>query len=743
MGAVIENPESAPRELGETNIGFPESVPIGLLDGFDCSELELTKEWLNSDKHIRYCYFKTRMSREEKCPHCGSRLFRFGRRRHSYRDLPRLADRTVLVIDMQRFRCKEEHNETNGNSKQRSFVQRIEGIDSRRSMTTRCLDWIRSNCLLFPFQQIADLIGCDFRTVRDIAYERIDKLNQEYRRYIPIWMGIDETFFNGNRNEGRCVLVDLELKKPIDLLKSRKKEDLLDWFKTVGKNDSPHLLGVAMDMCDYFRDTIREAFPYAQIVLDRFHIERYANKAVDRVRINTGKRLKKKLGKNWNAEEWNQNSHLLRKHSYQIPNKKTLPKKKNDLLIKQLKIPNYTGNYHFFEWMALQPEIKMVYELKEKFCEIYTLSRRYEAKQHLEQWATSVPDHLRGPFGTLLRTTSDWKNEFLAYFPSEKTNGYTEAFNSVAKRINRTGNGYSFEVLRARLLFGKKPKYKVVKLKPPEPEAFLLDSEPRSETCLQCGQSSDTDNEILKTYIDAGKTPPRPWPDDEKDDDGFPIIRCPLCRRRVNLRILDHHFQTHVLDKIWDQDRKQHKEDLSVGDYESAARFAGNLCHLCGELFDADQLRPYGFQFLGRQHIQTCTTCDVGIHASRETQDVADESDEVSGTGEPIAITDSDKPVASDFSTAPIANCQEPPNVHPSATDQQPSQVGEVCNLATKHAPRHRTLARDLAHSFPKSPRSRKNRQLSFAFTDKANTTEGKTAATTTQNGQHIPIVTP
>ena len=35
----------------------------------------------------------------------------------------------------------------------------------------------------------------------------------------------------------------------------------------------------------------------------------------------------------------------------------------------------------------------------------------------------------------------------------EAENAYTEALNGVAKTINRTGKGYSFDVLRARLLF--------------------------------------------------------------------------------------------------------------------------------------------------------------------------------------------------------------------------------------------------------------------------------------------------
>ena len=47
--------------------------------------------------------------------------------------------------------------------------------------------------------------------------------------------------------------------------------------------------------------------------------------------------------------------------------------------------------------------------------------------------------------------------EILAFFDYPATNGYTEALNGVEKVINRQGRGYTFDVLRAKLLFRKMP----------------------------------------------------------------------------------------------------------------------------------------------------------------------------------------------------------------------------------------------------------------------------------------------
>ncbi len=45
--------------------------------------------------------------------------------------------------------------------------------------------------------------------------------------------------------------------------------------------------------------------------------------------------------------------------------------------------------------------------------------------------------------------------EILAYFDHPVTNAYTESLNSLIRVMNRLGRGYSFEALRAKLLFAE------------------------------------------------------------------------------------------------------------------------------------------------------------------------------------------------------------------------------------------------------------------------------------------------
>lgn len=66
----------------------------------------------------------------------------------------------------------------------------------------------------------------------------------------------------------------------------------------------------------------------------------------------------------------------------------------------------------------------------------------------------------------------------MAYFDHPVTNAYTESLNNLIRVMNRLGRGYSFEALRAKILFTegvckiKKPKSQRPVQKPQEMEAF-------------------------------------------------------------------------------------------------------------------------------------------------------------------------------------------------------------------------------------------------------------------------------
>ena len=79
----------------------------------------------------------------------------------------------------------------------------------------------------------------------------------------------------------------------------------------------------------------------------------------------------------------------------------------------------------------------------------------------LDAWRADVPKWMcweaKKGFNPLMTCTKNWRDEILEFFTHPVTNAYTEALNGVTKVANRMGRGYSYEIIRARLLFKNLP----------------------------------------------------------------------------------------------------------------------------------------------------------------------------------------------------------------------------------------------------------------------------------------------
>lgn len=56
-------------------------------------------------------------------------------------------------------------------------------------------------------------------------------------------------------------------------------------------------------------------------------------------------------------------------------------------------------------------------------------------------------------FSNLDRAIGNWHKDVFNYFDHRETNAFTESANSLIKDVYRKGRGYSFEVLRAKVLY--------------------------------------------------------------------------------------------------------------------------------------------------------------------------------------------------------------------------------------------------------------------------------------------------
>lgn len=350
----------------------------------------------------------------EACTKCGviGRLYRHGTKPVTYRDAPIRGCHTQILARVQRYRCRDCGG---------TCLQLLDGIRHDRRMTERCIQYIQSQAVRDSWTRIAEHVGCDEKTVRNVAQEFVDRLNSEYKPAMPKWLGIDETKLAGDM---RGIFTNVENRVPVDIIRGRDPRSVATWLMLNNARDFVEV--VTTDMHRPYLNVIRDQLPGVPVVIDKFHVVRMAGNGLDKARIRLGKHLGRKVNLGWKRSKTQLNM------AYRNLNDKQLM------------------NLH--AWLDNEPELAQAYWFKEEFYAIYNLDKS-EADAALDDWIDRVKQSpVKGDFKEILSALKNWRKQILAYFDHPITNGYTEALNGVAKVINRQGRGYSFEVIRARVL---------------------------------------------------------------------------------------------------------------------------------------------------------------------------------------------------------------------------------------------------------------------------------------------------
>ncbi len=109
-------------------------------------------------------------------------------------------------------------------------------------------------------------------------------------------------------------------------------------------------------------------------------------------------------------------------------------------------------------WIEGFPRLGAAHALKEGFFSIWDAQSRMEAEQCYAAWQANIPAELLPDFRPLLQAMHNWNVQVFNYFDHRITNAYTESINNLIKGMNRMGRGYSFDVLRARLLYNEEAR---------------------------------------------------------------------------------------------------------------------------------------------------------------------------------------------------------------------------------------------------------------------------------------------
>ena len=244
-------------------------------------------------------------------------------------------------------------------------------------------------------------------------------------KLLPKVLSIDEFRGNADGEKFQCSLVDPIKKQLLDILPSRKMDYLAHYLK--GFSNAHLVECVVIDMYTPYFEAVRDALPNAVIVVDRFHVARYSNWALENVR----KRIQKGLPAEY------------RKYF----------KRSRFLLLKRASNLTSEQSAAVSNMLSFSDDLKLAYYFKERFYDFLASETRDEAKRKLYNINLLIQTSGLKEYDMLLSVIKNWSSYILNAFDLPYTNGFIEGTNNAIKVLKRIGFGYrSFDNLRRRIL---------------------------------------------------------------------------------------------------------------------------------------------------------------------------------------------------------------------------------------------------------------------------------------------------
>jgi transposase len=286
-----------------------------------------------------------------------------------------------------------------------------------KSRMTKGLVWTLSGMgKLLPWQTVAEMFKVNWGTVRAAVKQAVEYGLAHRKIGRVIYIGVDEV---SSRKGHKYVTVvyDLTGKRMLWMGKDRTKETLETFFQEHGQALKGTLKGVCCDMWQPYIDVVtKHVNDDVVMVFDKFHIIQHLNKAVDEVRKEEARELKK------------DNPELLKKTRYiWLKNPENLT-------------DNQRSRLGYLEKLNLK--VNRAYLLKESFRDFWDYSYPKSAKKYLAKWFWWATHSRLKPLRDFARMLRKHQEGIMNYFKCRITNGITEGMNNKAKTVIKRCYGF-------------------------------------------------------------------------------------------------------------------------------------------------------------------------------------------------------------------------------------------------------------------------------------------------------------
>lgn len=303
------------------------------------------------------------------------------------------------------------------------FTELTPGTWLRRRSTQRFQKWIRKCCERYiTLKSVAEDNQCSQGFVYKAHYEQLEIRSRELKtKRWPTSLGIDEHFFTRRRGfpEYCTVFTDLNKRKLFEVAPTKSKKALIAQLKHIPGRHRVRI--VCIDLASGYRSLVKELFPNARIVSDKFHVLKLLMPEIMKQR------------------------QLVRSEHRKALSRKRLLANRNKL--------DYWVRSDMDSALRHYPELNELYRAKEAIHTFYRAKGFKRGYQSFQKLIKRVEQSQQPKLKTLHKTLMRWRDEIISYFDFPVTNGVTEAINGNAKALQRRARGYrQFKNYRLALL---------------------------------------------------------------------------------------------------------------------------------------------------------------------------------------------------------------------------------------------------------------------------------------------------
>lgn len=302
---------------------------------------------------------------------------------------------------------------------------------------------------------------------------------------LPRVLQLDETYsFKSGTSVYVCMLLDYDTQTAVDLLPSRKKQDLIDFFSSFPLEERQKVRFIAADMYETYRVVCKKFFPDAIYACDRFHVMQEFNRRLTEVRIRTMKGTLKGSDEYYLLKHQNHLLGIKPNAKKRIKNPDPYSKKKKDIWVNVFD-PNgeRTCNAHFKTWLneyelrelllSISDDLTEAYEMRNTLSEFFRNGTKVDAADRLQVILADLNRSQVKELNAFGQTVVNWFREIVNSFEIVKTeyvvdkkNGKArrkdhrltssmiENRNKLVKQIKNNANGYTnWKRFRNRVLY--------------------------------------------------------------------------------------------------------------------------------------------------------------------------------------------------------------------------------------------------------------------------------------------------